>query len=367
MSHKIMACVWMALLAAGAGAVRAGEECPLTWHLSADEGIAEAKAKNRPVVMVFPETGVNSHNWFAGTRTDPVSKKVSWTAVDRVTAADVVLVKVAPPGDMKLPVSATPEMVAKFQEARKKLFDRYNGLCTKYGVTVLPAVVFLSPDGETVLWSFARPLEGTVLSAMRHLPQYLYQYQRLQAVIDSQDPAKIDSRAGGGALKSPLTWHMSMAPAVAEAKGKDRPILAVFTESQWDSREWFGYDVSEKDCSLDWSTIKEIQAANVVLAKIAAPTEVRRSLPATAQQGKAITDARAVLLDEYGKLAKKYGVLQLPGVLLLSPDGETVIRSHVRTSEKTVLNELKKLPQIWDEYKQVRDMLKQVGGDKEKK
>jgi hypothetical protein len=45
-------------------------------------------------------------------------------------------------------------------------------------------------------------------------------------------------------------------------------------------------------------------------------------------------------------------------VVFLAPDGETVLKTMSRKSQSTVLSELKKMPRIFGEFKQMREMLK---------
>jgi hypothetical protein len=100
-----------------------------------------------------------------------------------VREANVICVKIAPPAKLKLPATASRELTKAFEAAQKKLHKDYADLTKKYGILRLPAVLFLSPDGETVMHSFCRRPESEVLTALKKIPELFDNYKRLQEAL----------------------------------------------------------------------------------------------------------------------------------------------------------------------------------------
>ncbi len=349
----------VAVVATAATAPAAEEESPIPWHLSVSKGLAEAKAKNRPVIMVFPEGHTGAFNWFENSYVK--NGKRYWPSLRPLECADVVLIKATPPGDFKLPAGASAAMVKKFNDARQKIRDRYKKLVDKYGVFRLPTVLFLSPDGQMVFKSYTRTNQEKVVHSMRFFPHYFHDYQHLAAIIEGKDRSTISGKHGGGSSQSPVPWYTDMKQAIAEAKTSNRPICLVFTDCGALAHHWFGYLQDPLTCDLTYPGMDEIKAANVVLCVLGRPTEMKRDSTATSREGRAVAEGMIKLREEYKKLGNKYGVTALPTVLFLSPDGETVLKTMSRKSESTVLSELKKMPRIFREYKQLQEMLKEAG------
>jgi len=193
------------LLAAGAAgrALEAGDDSPLKWHLSLAKAVAAAKKIDRPVVVVFWGRGSRAHDWFDGTSTISgrfqtadgwQNTKTVYPARRKVHKAKVVVAKIAPPTRLKVPAGATAEQVELFRKANKKIFDDYNAAIRKYGVARLPTVLFLSPDGGTVMKTYTRKPESTVLKGLAKIEATFDDYKRtreaLKAVMEAEKKAK---------------------------------------------------------------------------------------------------------------------------------------------------------------------------------
>ena len=177
----------------------APNDAPLTWHLSLKKGVEAAKKKNRPIVLVFWATGSRAFEWFSKTSTISgefttvdgvkVSKKI-YPGRRKVHATNVVLIKLLPPVILKLPAGTTSGQAERYRKVYKILADRYRKVATKYGVTRLPTVVFLSPDGNTILHKYTRKSENTVLSGLKKIDGWFRAWKQTQELLKEIEAAK---------------------------------------------------------------------------------------------------------------------------------------------------------------------------------
>ncbi len=189
-----LACLLVILLS-GVFVARAGEgtnDAPLTWHLSVKKGVAAAKAKNRPIILVFWATGSKAFEWFSKSSTVSVvsttaggarTTKTIYPARRKVHAADVVLIKLLPPTTLKLPAGTTSKQADRYRKVHKILADRHRKAVVKYRVTRLPTVVFLSPDGETTFRKYTRKPETTVLDGLKKMEGWLNAWKQRQELL----------------------------------------------------------------------------------------------------------------------------------------------------------------------------------------
>lgn len=175
-----------------ARAEEATNDSPLTWHLSVKKGVKAATAKDRPIVLVFWATGSTAFEWFDRATTisgkfvtagGETSIKKIYLARRKVHAANVVLVKLLPPIVMKLPAGTTSDQAARYRKVHKILADRYRKVATKYGVTRLPTVLFLSPDGNTILRKYTRKPETTVLAGLKKIDGWFKAWKQTQELL----------------------------------------------------------------------------------------------------------------------------------------------------------------------------------------
>jgi hypothetical protein len=366
MTKRICRIVLSLALAVGAArtASAAEEQCPIKWH-TLKTGMAAAKSRNRPIVMVFTQGGSRSHDWFTSSFKTAAGQLI-WRHVATLNDANVVLIKVPPPTRLKLTAGASAQQLRLLQAAHKKLLERYRKLTTRYGVTRIPTALFLSPDGEMVFKSYARKSESTVISALKHMHQYFSHYQQARALMASKSPAKVNAAVPFGPADARDNWYTSMPQAIAAAKAKDRPIVAIFTQTGSRGTDWFGCN-SGIAGGLTWSHNTELKQSGALLVKIAPPTKLRLVVGTPYAE---ITKLRAALkkmTNEYAKWARKYGVYRIPSVRFLSPDGEMVLKSYNRKSQSLVISGLKNMKKLFADYKQMREMLKEAAAEDEKK
>jgi len=356
-----MSLVLASSLAALAFAADAAEEtCPLTWY-SPKKGLAEAKSRNRPIVMVFAQGGTRSYDWFAASYKSTTGKTI-WRHVAPLKEANVVLIKVRPPAKLKLTAGASAQQVRLLQKAHKKLMDRYRALTTKYGVTRVPTVLFLSPDGQMIFKSYSRTTESTVLASLRHMHHYFRHYQQARALMEKKDPAKTKAAVPFGPADNRALWYASMSEAIAAARAKDKPIVAVFTQSGSKGLDWFGHRLGIYG-DLIWAYNKELKDSGATLVKIAPPTQMKLINGTPYTEVSKLRIALKKMTANYGKWAKKYGVTRIPTVLFLSPNGQMVLKNYTRQSKRTVVDGLRKMDKLFADYKQMREMLKEAGED----
>ncbi len=354
------------LLLAGSAtcASAAGPTCPLKWY-TPKKGLAEAKASNRPVVMVFSQSGTRSHDWFAASYKTKEGRLV-WRHVAALNEAKVVLIKVRPPARLKLTADASAQQVSMLQRANKKLLERYRKLTARYAIARIPTVLFLSPNGDTVFKTYTRVPESTVVSALKHMPQYFHHYQQARALMEKTDPAKVKTDVPFGPTEARGNWYSSMSHAIAAAKAKDKPIVAVFTQTGSTGLDWFGH-IPGLYGDLEWSNNKELKDSGAVLAKIAPPTKLKLAVGTPYTEVGKLRTALKKMTDNYAKWAKKYGVTRIPSVRFLSPDGQMVLKSYNRQPQSLVITGLKKMGKLFADYKQMREMLKEADDDEEDK
>jgi hypothetical protein len=191
---------------------------PLAWHTSLEKATAAATERDRPILCVFWEAGEKAHRWFEGSshsaggvrfrraalpyrscRAAAYSRRraqiLSRIAARRggdtgdgksaarkaVKAADVVLLKIAPPPRFSPPLGAPAKEVELLRRASKLLWDRYAEVARKYEVTRVPTVLFLSPDGKTVLARYVRRSEAQVLAGLKRLDDLFSSHRKLRA------------------------------------------------------------------------------------------------------------------------------------------------------------------------------------------
>jgi hypothetical protein len=152
------------------------------WYASMAGGIAAAKKRDRPMVLVFTESKSTSTDWF-GYSESKTDGSLEWPAAEQLKTADVVVVKIAPPSGLKMRSGADYKEVSKLRSATAKQMDAYGKLARKYGVTRIPAVRFLSPDGEMVLKSYNRVPESMVLKGLKLLPKLFADYKQMRAML----------------------------------------------------------------------------------------------------------------------------------------------------------------------------------------
>jgi len=219
------------------------EPKPLNWHTSLKKAAAVATRRERPIVCVFWGTGSKAHDWFApseksgrkpgsslrprgssrpkgrvhrpsgwrrGRRSTLRSKWISRYAVhggpagsesgdagageddsrSAIERANVVLLKAKPPAKFSAPAGAPPGKVSQLRKASRLLWDRYAKLARKYRVTHVPTVLFLSPDGETVLARYVRQPESRVEAGLEKLEALFTEYKELRAAAAAAEKEK---------------------------------------------------------------------------------------------------------------------------------------------------------------------------------
>jgi thioredoxin-related protein len=329
------------------------KDAPIKWCETLTDGVAEATRRDRPLVVVFPEATVNRHEWF----NEGYSQLF-------VNSSDVVCVRMLPPQIPNIPATATPEQRRLINEAVAKLQKEYNDLVAKYGVTTLPTIVFASPDGDTVLRSYPRTLESTVVNYLRALQSDFENYKKTRVAFhktlkEKKLPTllKDDPPAGGGPAAGPeefgppIKWHETLAAGLEDAGKSDRPILLVLLAGDRERYEWF-YGITAR---------KTINGAGVVPVRLLPPADVYVPRDAKPEVLEAYRKLREQQQKDYTALATKYGVTALPTVLFISPDGEQVFAKHSRVMETTVLDYFKLLPGEFENFKKLRAMIKAGG------
>ncbi len=323
----------------------ARDETPVTWCETMSDGIAEATKKDRPIVLVFPEAAANRHEWFD-----------DYYARAFVKGSDVVCVRLLAPQAPNIPASATPQQRQLYADAFNKLQKEYADLIRKYNVSMLPTIVFLSPDGETVLRSYTRVMEGTVINYFRALQSDFENYKKSREAFHNylkgqKLPAAKPPASGPGEFGPAITWHETMAGALAEAARVDKPIMLVLAGGDAERFEWF-YGVNGR---------KTVRESGVVAARVLAPTDIYVPRDAPPAVIDAYRKLKEQLVKDYRDLLQKYNVGSLPTVLFLSPDGEQVFATHTRVMESKVIDYFKVLPGDFENFKKLR---KAMGQDK---
>ncbi|HOX06512.1 MAG TPA: hypothetical protein PK280_08935 [Planctomycetota bacterium] len=333
-----------------------GSDKPVAWFETMADGLAEAAKRDRPIVLVFPEAVTNRHEWFHDTY-----------AQDFTNASDLVCVRLLPPQTPTIPAGATPQQRQLFTEAFARLQQEYNALVRKYEVGALPTVIFLSPDGETVLRSYTRTMETNVVRYMRALQSDFESYKKTRAALHAELKArkiptllKADPPTGGtvppgpASFGPPIKWHETLAGALAEAGKVDKPIMLVLAGGDRERHEWFyGFHAREV-----------VNASGVVAARVLPPAEVSIPRDAKPELVDAYRKLRERMTQEYNAMAAKYNVTSLPTILFLSPDGEHVLARHTRVMETMVVDYFKVLPGDFENHKKFRTAVKAVEKDK---
>ena len=334
----------------------ARDETPVTWCETMSEGIEEATKKDRPIVLVFPEAAANRHEWFD-----------DYYARAFVKGSDVVCVRMLPPQMPNIPANATPQQRQLYADAFNKLQKEYADLIRKYNVSMVPTIVFLSPDGDTVLRSYTRVMEGTVVNYFRALQSDFENYkktreafhkflqgQKLPAMIKGELPAAKPPASGPGEFGPAIAWHETMAGALAEAAKADKPIMLVLGGGDAERFEWF-YGVNGR---------KTVRESGVIAARVLAPTDVYVPRDAPPAVIDAYRKLKEQLVKDYRDLLQKYNVGSLPTVIFLSPDGEQPFATHTRVMESKVIEYFKVLPGDFENFKKLRKAMGQDKGAK---
>jgi len=334
--------------------IRVGAE--VKWLETMSEGVAEATKRDRPIVLVFPEAVTNRHEWFHD----------SYARVYAV-ASDAVFVRMLPPQMLSIPAGATAETRQLIATAFQKLQKEYTTLVAKYGVAMLPTVLFTSPDGDTVLRAWPRTMETTVTGYFKNLETDFAGYQKTRAafhealkakglptLIKGELPPASPASPGPSEFGSAVRWHDRMKSALEEAARSDKPILLAMMGGDRERHEWF-YGLTGR---------KTVNASGVVPVRILPPQDIYISPDLPGDRRQVYTEVKTRLHAEYTALTTKYGVTAIPTILFLSPDGEQVLAKHSRAMETAVWDYFKTLSADFENYKKLRAMLKTVQQEK---
>lgn len=334
--------------------IRVGAE--VKWLETMSEGVVEATRRDRPIVLVFPEAVTNRHEWFHD----------SYARVYAV-ASDAVFVRMLAPQMPNIPAGATAETRQLMATAFQKLQKEYTTLVAKYGVNMLPTVLFISPDGDTVLRAWPRTMETTVVGYFKNLETDFAGYRKTRAafhealkakglptLVKGELPPAAPPSPGPSEYGAAIKWHDSMKSALEEAARSDKPILLALMGGDRERHEWF-YGVTGR---------KTVNASGVVPVRILPPQDVYISPDLPGDRRQVYTEVKTRLYAEYSALTAKYGITKIPTVLFLSPDGAQVLAQHSRVPETTVWDYFKALPADFENYKKLRAALKAVQQEK---
>jgi hypothetical protein len=328
------------------------------WHLKLKDGIEEATKTQRPILLVFFGGGTKAHNWFSPSPNAMVTTRTSSTPVMSVEKMlglyNLVMVKLTPPGRLAMAAGTSSVLAEKFRAAYAKLLKRYQDTAKKYGVLRLPWLVLLSPDGQTVLQSFARKSEQEILKDLRHTEIYFYHYKVAMAMLAGKDPDSVPSKIS--LAGAPMPFYLNIKHAREAAKKADQPVLATFMNSGQGSYDWFGWQivVTNKETRFSWTEMTKLKTAGVILAKLSTPTNLKFTSAASSDKIKNMVETIRTMGKKYKKMAQKYQVSRLPTIAAIPPDGQLVFASFVRQSSADVLKQISKIPQLYRDYKKIK-------------
>ncbi|MFT5465566.1 MAG: thioredoxin-related protein [Verrucomicrobiales bacterium] len=158
---------------------------------------------------------------------------------------------------------------------------------------------FLRMEGELAL--IVRP-NGTVIKAAASAFSEADQKFIVEAAAKAEAEAKQSAAAGNAVFK----WEDDLEKAQERAKAEGKPIFLDFTGS-----DWCGYCIQLKEQIFDQREFKEFAKENLVLMEVDFPRRTSLSRSITKQNQ---------------ELQGKYKVTGFPTVILLSPDGEILLR-----------------------------------------
>ena len=161
-----------------------------------EAGLADAKGKSKPVVLVFADKRYKGPAIFEG---DALFKALTDSGAVPVRLSQPVL---------RIPKKADDAKRKKLQEQFTADQKQYRELAAKFGVNAMPTVVFLSPEGERMC-SLVRPNEAQVRGYLANLGKILEQFKAAKAAGGGGKPAeapkaeekKADDAKKGGAAK----------------------------------------------------------------------------------------------------------------------------------------------------------------------
>jgi hypothetical protein len=140
-----------------------------------DAGLAEAKAKTKPVVLVFADKRFRGPATFEG------------DALFKVLAdSGAIPVRVSPPV-LRVPKRADAERKKKLQEQFNADQKKYTELATKYAVNAMPMMIFLSPEGE-VMCRLVRPTAQNVQTYVASADKILERFKAAKAAAGGEKP-----------------------------------------------------------------------------------------------------------------------------------------------------------------------------------
>ena len=142
--------------------------------LQLDPGLADAKSRSKPAVLVF----------MAGNYKGPAIFDDD-APFKALTDSGATPVKVLQPGTLTIPKTATAEKAKKLRDDHDAALKKYQELAAKYGVTAVPTMVFLSPEGDFI-WKLANPTEQQVNEVMAGLPKLVGQFMAAKAKAQPQ-------------------------------------------------------------------------------------------------------------------------------------------------------------------------------------
>jgi hypothetical protein len=162
---------------------------PAVKWLELDAGLAAAKSGSKPAVLVFCGKDYKGAATFD---TDALVKAL--------TGSGAVAVKVCPPVAPKAPTKATADDIKKLNDNFADAQKKYQDALTKYGVTVNPTVVFLTPDGDE-MGLLANPTADQLTQALANLPKTLEAFKAAKAAAQpapaAPAPAPADKPKAG--------------------------------------------------------------------------------------------------------------------------------------------------------------------------
>jgi thioredoxin-related protein len=329
---------------------------PVRWFETMGEAVAEATKRDRPIVLVFPEAVTTRHEWLH----DDYARAF-------VNGSDVICARLLAPQTPNIPAGASAEQRQLFTEAYNKLNREYSDLIRKYNVGALPTVLFLSPDGDTVLRSYTRTMETRVIGYFRPLLSDFENYKKTRAALhqalkEKGLPTLVKGELPPGAPVPPgpsefgpaIRWHETMAGALTEAAKADQPIMLVLAGGDVERHEWF-YGANGR---------RLVNESGLVAARVLPPAELYISRDAKPEVVDLYRRLVGQMNQDYRALTAKYNVTSIPTILFLSPDGEQVLARHTRVMETSVHEYFKVLPGDFENYKKLRAMVKTVQKEK---
>ncbi len=166
----------------------------------------------------------------------------------------------------------------------------------------------------------------------------------------------------GNTARAAVRWHLQLKAGIEEATKTQRPILLVFFGAGTKAHNWFSPSPNAMVATGTSSTPvmsveKMLGLYNLVLVKLTPPARLAMAAGTSSDLAKKFREAHAILLKRYQDTAKKYGVLRLPTLVLLSPDGQTVLQSFTRKSEQDILKDLRHTEIYLYHYKVAMAML----------